>query len=321
MSSIKIACGQLCSSSNLLHNARVVKKLIHKAVKENVKVLFLPEASDYISRDAKHSMQLAQSVHKNFISLVQTEIRSIYLKSSGDTDDKGLFVAVGVHEPSQSQSPTGDLKKVRNNQLWIDNKGEILQTYQKIHLFDVNIKDGPILKESNSVEPGNSVLKPFQVNSTSYANFSIGFAICYDIRFPELGIKLRKLGANIITYPSAFTVKTGESHWKELGKARALDTQCYVVMAAQCGEHDTAADLETPPEQLKKRVSYGESIIISPWGEVLSECKKYSDTLELDEEGDYYELCFADLDLDSLDAIRTNMPLLEHRREDIFGEM
>lgn len=305
---VRVACGQLCSSSNLLSNANIVKKLIRKAVTAKAKVLFLPEATDYIARDATQSMQLAQSSHEKFISDIQKELKDVYA-DNGD----GLFVAVGVHEPSSSTGVNAkeNLKKVLNNQLWIDNRGEILHRYQKLHLFDINIENGPILKESNSVEPGSSVLKPFPINTSSLSEFLIGFATCYDIRFPELGLRLRRLGANIITYPSAFTTKTGQAHWELLARARAVDTQCYVIMAAQCGEHNTGGD--------KKRISYGNSIIIDPWGNKISDCHKYNDDLVVDAEGDYYEMCVADIDLDIVKKTRRDMPLMTHRRPDVFG--
>lgn len=305
---VRVACGQLCSSSSLLSNANIVKKLIRKAVTAKAKVLFLPEATDYIAKDATQSMQLAQTSQESFISVIQKELKDLYADNGG-----GLYVAVGVHEPSTSIGVNAkeDLKKVLNNQLWIDNKGEILHRYQKLHLFDINIENGPILKESNSVEPGNSVLKPFPINKTSLSDFIIGFATCYDIRFPELGLRLRSLGANIITYPSAFTTKTGQAHWELLGRARAIDTQCYVVMAAQCGEHRTEGD--------KKRISYGNSIILDPWGNKISECRKYDDELIVDADSDYYEMCVADLDMNIIDKTRRDMPLMTHRRPEVFG--
>lgn len=322
--SLKVAIGQLCSTSSLSINARVVKKLIHKAIEAKAEVLFLPEATDYISRDANHSMALANSTPKEFISVIQAELQKIY----NGSDKEGLFVAIGVHEPSQSKSEGSktELKKVQNNQIWIDNKGEILHRYQKLHLFDINITNGPILKESNSVEPGKEVEPPFPV--TAGSKFNVGFAICYDIRFPELALRLRKLGANIITFPSAFTTKTGEVHWQALGRARAIDSQCFVVMAAQCGEHNVYADLSEEerlklPEtdQNKKRISYGNSIIFDPWGKILTQCKTYDDDLsgDIDSDGDYYEIAFADLDIDSLENVRKNMPLMDHRRPDVFG--
>lgn len=317
-STLKIAAGQMCSSSDLSQNARVIRKLLHRAIAANAKVLFLPEAADYISRDAAHSVQLAASTHSQFLLVIQKEVREIFHSSSGSDADKGIFVAVGVHEPASGENAG---KKVQNNQVWIDNRGQIVHRYQKLHLFDISITNGPILKESNSVEPGTQILAPFLVNYAEHSRFHVGLAICYDIRFPELSLRLRKLGANIITYPSAFTTKTGEAHWLELGRARAIDSQCYVVMAAQCGEHDLYADLgSTPPDLKKKRVSYGQSVIIGPWGEVLAKAPTYLDRgLELDSDGDYLDLVVADLDLDTLEKIRTDMPVFEHRRPEIFG--
>lgn len=116
--------------------------------------------------------------------------------------------------------------------------------------------NGPILKESNSVEPGNQVLPPFDTPIGR-----LGSAICYDIRFPELALRLRSLGAEVLVFPSAFTVRTGAAHWEILARARAIDTQCYVIMAALTGTHDKAG----------KRQSYGHSIIVDPWGTVLAQ--------------------------------------------------
>lgn len=327
LSSLKVACGQFCSSSSLTANARIVVKLIHKAIDQKVQVLFLPEAADYISRDPKHSMKLANFTHRDFISIIQKELKTLHSKDPANN----LYVSVGVHEPSDTESETvNELKKVQNNQIWINAKGEIVHRYQKLHLFDINITNGPILKESNSVEPGNKIVSPFPVFGENEAatGFNIGYAICYDIRFPELCLRLRKLGANVITYPSAFTTKTGEVHWQALGRARAIDSQCYVIMAAQCGEHNVYADL-TEEEKLKlpagdqnkKRISYGNSVIFDPWGKLISESKVYDEDLsaDIDSEGDYYELCTADLDLEYVEQIRKNMPLMEHRRPEVFG--
>lgn len=320
-SSIKIACGQMCSSSDLGQNARVAKKLIQEAIAADVKVLFLPEAADYLARDPTHSVALAETTHSVFLLAIQDELAKVYKNASGPEADKGLYVAVGVHEPGEGENRG---KKVRNNQLWIDNKGEIVHRYQKLHLFDINIANGPILKESNSVEPGKEILPPFPVNDGTYSKFHVGFAICYDIRFGELALRLRKLGANILTYPSAFTTKTGELHWLELGKARAIDSQSYVVMAAQCGEHNVYADAKegeavTEPLARKKRESYGKSVIISPWGNVVGIGKDYKDELTKDSDGDYYELVVGELELGQVDEYRQQLPVFTHRRPEIFG--
>lgn len=314
-SKLTIACGQMCSSSNLAANARVATKLIDQAVAKNVKVLFLPEAADYISRDAAHSVQLANDSKDKFINVLQNHVRAIHDRAEGNAQEKGIFVAVGVHEPAEGANKG---KKVRNNQLWIDNRGEIAHTYQKLHLFDINIPNGPILKELNSVEPGQEILPPFKINEGEFAKFSVGLAICYDIRFNEMALRLRRLGANIITFPSAFTTRTGEAHWLKLGKARAIDSQCYVVMAAQCGEHDVYADVEENTAEGKKvRVSYGQSVIIGPWGEVVAKGDTYLERPQ--EEKEYSQLIVGEIDLDYVEKIRRDLPVFTHRRPEIFG--
>lgn len=319
---LKIAVGQLASSSSLPKNAAIIKKIINRAVTLKAKVLFLPEASDYLSLTAGHSISLAQKTNELFLQPIQEELRKIYaLDKTPNEDEKGLYVAIGIHQPTKD----GKLDRVRNNHLWLSNKGEVLHTYQKLHLFNVTIKDGPILRESDSVEPGNEIPTPFSVNGSTFSNFKVGLSICYDIRFSELNLRLRKLGANILTYPSAFTTTTGEAHWVELNRSRAIDSQSYVILAAQNGHHDVYLDdpsaRPSDPQKAKKRVSYGRSIVVDPWGKVLAEAKKYDDDLSghVDSEGDYYEVITADLDLAYVDQVRGSLPVFDHRRPEVFG--
>lgn len=306
---MKIAVGQLCSLLNPIANARVVTKLMDRAVRAHAQVLFLPEASDYLGRNAAHLITLAQHL-ASFVETVRRHLRSL---------NSDMRVSIGVHEPGA----TADAR-IKNVHLWIEPDGTIAHSYQKIHLYDVNVPNGPILMESKAVEPGTTLVKPFPVANTP---FSLGLAVCYDIRFPEVALTLRQHGANIITFPSAFTTVTGKAHWQSLGKARALDSQLYVVMAAQCGVHDVdvavgephAPSLVREPPLLlgNKRQSYGNSLIVGPWGEVVAEAKCYDDDLsmDIDDDGDYYQLVVADLDHDHLTTVRTNMPLLDHRRK------
>ena len=198
----------------------------------------------------------------------------------------GLPINVGIHEPA-----TGG-KRVKNTLIWIDEGGVITQRYQKLHLFDVEIKDGPVLKESNSVEPGSSIAPPFPT-----CLGSIGLMICFDLRFPALSARIRDLGAQIVTYPSAFTVPTGKVHWETLLRARAIETQSYVIAAAQVGPHN------------EKRVSYGHSMIVDPWGKVVTEAGG------VDEWKDEPEIRVGDVDLGGLEKVRREMPL--HPRRDV----
>ena len=122
----------------------------------------------------------------------------------------------------------------------------------------------------------------------------VGLTICYDLRFPELALAQRRRGAEIITVPSAFTVPTGKAHWEILLRARAIETQCYVIAAAQVGKHN------------EKRQSYGHSMIVSPWGEILAELSG-NENIES-------EIAIAEIDLETLGKTRTAMPLWDQRR-------
>ncbi|KAI4127794.1 MAG: hypothetical protein LQ338_003023 [Usnochroma carphineum] len=262
----------------MAHNLSQCRFLVQKAVAAGAKALFLPEASDYIAPSASETVSLAQPTSTSpFVAGLQSSAK-----------EYNLPINVGIHEPAK------DGKKVKNTLIWIDDQGEIKQRYRKLHLFDVDIPGGPVLKESNSVEKGMKIVEPFET-----ALGSVGMLICFDLRFPEPSLSLRRQGAHIITYPSAFTVPTGIAHWSTLLRARAIETQSYVIAAAQVGSHN------------EKRTSYGHSMIVSPWGDVVAELggeKKVEP-----------EIAVADIDLGRMEKIRKEMPLL--RRTDVYPEI
>ncbi|CAN6674540.1 deaminated glutathione amidase [Trichomonascus vanleenenianus] len=271
--SVLIAVGQLCSTPDVARNTQLAVSLIRKAGSHGAKALFLPEASDYIGGGRANCKPVEESL---FVKGVQEAAQQAQVQ-----------VCVGIHEPGI------DPDKVKNTLLWIDDRGKIAHRYQKIHLFDVDIKNGgQSLKESDTVEPGNEIPQPWETPVGK-----VGPAICYDIRFPEQALKLRQLGAEVLVFPSAFTTRTGAAHWNILGRARAIDTQCYVVMAAQVGTHT------------EKRASYGHAMIIDPWGSVVAEAA------DVDSEP---RLALAEIDLDAVERIRANMPLWEQRRPDCY---
>ncbi|EED24278.1 nitrilase, putitive [Talaromyces stipitatus ATCC 10500] len=271
---VKIAVGQLCSTASMAHNLAQCQTLVKKAIAAGAKALFLPEATDYIASSSAESVSLVRSVQQSeFVLGLQKEAKNARLP-----------INVGIHEPAQ-----GGIK-VKNTLIWIDEHGEIVQRYQKIHLFDVEIKGGPVLKESASVEAGTQILPPFDTPVGR-----VGLAICFDLRFPEISIALKRQNAQLITFPSAFTVPTGQAHWEALLRARAIETQSYVVAAAQVGSHN------------EKRRSYGHSMIVDPWGQVVA--KLGGDSKEP-------EIATADVDFDLIDKIRKEMPLL--RRTDVY---
>ncbi|KAJ5779456.1 Carbon-nitrogen hydrolase [Penicillium paradoxum] len=287
---VRAAVGQLCSTADIGLNLVRCKELVGMAVAQGAKVifdlfivkysvvLFLPEASDYIAASAEESYALAQSEERTqFVTSLQREAR-----------ERNIHINVGIHEVASG-------KRLKNSLIWIDNNGVITQNYQKIHLFDVDIKDGPVLKESANVQPGQQIPKPF---GTPIGR--VGLSICFDLRFPEISLALRRQNAEIITYPSAFTVPTGMAHWKPLLQARAIETQSYVIAAAQAGQHNA------------KRCSYGHSMIINPWGEVVAK-------LGGKEEYERVQIATADIDLDLVAKVRREMPLL--RRNDLYPEI
>ena len=206
-----------------------------------------------------------------------------------------LSINVGIHEPAEG----GD--KVKNTLIWIDEHGVITSRYQKVHLFDVDIPGGPMLKESNSVEPGNDILPPIDTPIGK-----LGMMICFDLRFPEISLRLRRQGAQVLVYPSAFTVPTGKAHWETLLRARAIENQAYVIAAAQCGRHNG------------KRVSYGASIVIGPWGEVIARLERVEDaTAGIEEEGMRQpQLLTVEMDLSVVEKARREVPLL--RRTSVY---
>ena len=171
-----------------------------------------------------------------------------------------------------------------NTSTLISPTGEIVARYRKIHLFDVTLTDGPTSRESDSYAPGDEIV------TADPDDTHVGLSVCYDLRFPELYRALAMAGARIVFVPSAFSAMTGAHHWHVLLRARAIEDQFFVVAPAQIGGTADAMD------------TYGHALIADPWGRVLAEA------------GDHDELITADLDLDSLDRIRVELPLLANRR-------
>lgn len=212
--------------------------------------------------------------------------------------DHSLPINVGIHEPTEPPS-----KRIRNTLIWIDKEGAIAHRYQKLHLFDLDLRpDGPRLKESDSTEPGNVVVTPY-----SSPVGKVGSLICFDLRFPEPALRLRRLGADILVYPSAFTVPTGKLHWEILLRCRAIETQSWVIASAQCGKHN------------EKRVSYGDTIVIAPNGQISGRLDRVENIEDEKEQGREAEILTVDIDLDPVKQARHYIPLL--RRTDVYPEI
>lgn len=207
---------------------------------------------------------------------------------------------MGIHEPTEPPS-----KRIRNTVIWINEAGNIAHRYQKLHMFDIDLRpDGPHIKESSSSEPGNEIVRPY-VGIQGMGK--IGSLICFDLRFPEPAIALHRMASDVILYPSAFTVPTGKLHWETLLRARAIETQSWVFAAAQCGRHND------------KRVSYGATIAIDPNGKVAGMLDHVED-LESEQAGSRSpDLLVVEVDLDQVASVRRGIPLL--RRTDVYPEI
>lgn len=181
-----------------------------------------------------------------------------------------------------------DPEHLYNCHVVVTSEGKIAARYRKVHLFNVEVQNGPVLMESRSTAPGNEL-----VVCDSPAG-RLGLTVCYDLRFPEVYQRLVfDMGAQVLLVPSAFTKLTGRAHWELLLRARAVETQCFVIAAAQAGVHN------------EKRESFGDSIIIDPWGDVIG---KLDDPLATG-------IAVAELDFDKMRKVRERMPMADHRRQ------
>ncbi|GIY27431.1 nitrilase and fragile histidine triad fusion protein NitFhit [Caerostris extrusa] len=276
--SLTVAVCQLNCTADRKKNFETCKELINKAAAHHAKMVFLPECFDHVGESRAQSFELAESLDGHLICE--------YKKLAAD---HSLWLSLGgYHEKDLSK----DQSRVYNAHIIINPSGEIVSVYRKVHLFDIDIPGSVRLKESDFTIPGTKLCPPVE---TSVGK--IGLGICYDLRFPEFALALTKAGAEILTYPSAFTQTTGMAHWESLLRSRAIESQCYVIAAAQTGRHNA------------KRVSYGHAMVVDPWGCVVA-CSS---------EG--VGIIFADINLESIKKIRSEMPIWEHRRSELYGSV
>uniref|UniRef100_A0A803Q4E4 CN hydrolase domain-containing protein n=1 Tax=Cannabis sativa TaxID=3483 RepID=A0A803Q4E4_CANSA len=271
VNSVRIAAAQMTSINDLASNFATCSRLVKEAASAGAKMICFPESFAFIGAQDGESLKIAQPLDgpmmQQYCSLARES--SIWL-SLGGFQEKGP-----------------DEQHLFNTHVVIDDNGKIKSTYKKIHLFDVDIAGERSYKESNITEAGNNIV------SVDSPVGRLGLTVCYDLRFPELYQQLRfQHEAQVLLVPAAFTVATGQAHWEILLRARAIETQCYVIAAAQTGKHND------------KRQSYGETLIIDPWGTVVG---RLTDRLSTG-------ITVADIDFSLLDSIRTRMPIARHRK-------
>ncbi len=249
-----------------------VEPLIRDAAAGGAKLILTPEATNFLIKDpaaraAALTTQDRDEVVGNLRALAQ---------------ELGVWLLIGSAIVRSGHE--GD-DRAANRSLLIDDAGAVVATYDKLHVYDVDLPTGERWRESAAIRPGDRAV----VADTSWGR--LGLTICYDIRFPHLYRALAKAGAGMISVPAAFTVPTGEAHWETLLRARAIETGCYILAPAQAGLHEDG------------RRTWGRSTVVGPWGEVVAK-------LDHDEPG----VLFAMLDFDAVTRARNAVPQLTHDR-------
>ena len=266
---MRVAVAQISSSDQPAENLALVLALMRQSVDQDI--LFLPEVTNCLSLDPAHQALVLEHFDNNgFIDAVCKEARSL-----------SLWVALGsialkTHDADGRHA---------NRSILIDANGSVVAQYDKIHMFDVTVSEVERYHESKGYRPGDTAV----LARTPWGG--VGLSICYDLRFPALYRTLAQAGAGILVVPSAFAQLTGEAHWHVLLRARAIETGCFVIAAAQTGVHSGSG-----------RKTYGHSLIVDPWGQVILDA------------GQLPGLHFLELDLTDVDKVRARMASLSQDR-------
>ena len=267
---MRAAILQMTSGIDPAANAAAIVEAVGHAAGEGAEMLFTPEMAGYLDRNRARAADTLRSEADDPVLAAAREAAARH----------GLWVHLGSL-PLKEEG--GDGRWV-NRSFVIDGKGEIRARYDKIHLFDVDLATGESWRESAVYRPGEKVVAV----ETPWGR--IGLSVCYDLRFPDLYRALTNAGATMLLVPAAFTVPTGEAHWHVLLRARAIEAGCFVIAPAQTGQHEDG------------RETYGHSLVIDPWGEVLLDM------------GEQAGLALADIDLSRVEDVRGRVPAIANRR-------
>lgn len=266
---MRVAVLQMNAGVDPAENAATLVAAIADAKRGGADMLFTPEMSNMLDRNRTRAAETIRSeADDTVLAAVRTAAR-----------EQGLWVQVG----SLAVKDSADAKWC-NRAMLISADGEIAARYDKIHLFDVDLATGESWRESAVYRGGESAT----LADTPWC--SLGLSICYDLRFSTLYERLSGAGATMLSVPAAFTVPTGKAHWHVLLQARAIESACFVIAAAQTGKHEDG------------RETFGHSLVVGPWGDVLLDM------------GDEPGLGFADLDLSEVDTVRGRIPSIANRR-------
>ncbi len=266
---LRIALAQMCSADSHAPNIAAMKALALDAKGQGADMLALPEVSGLMNANRKVSLtQVVAAEDDPFIAACREEAAK-----------QGIWVHSGS---TPVLAPDG---RFFNQSTLIDPAGEIRATYNKVHLFDVDIP-GATFKESKSFAPGDAAV----LAETPWG--PMGLTICYDMRFPHLHRTLAEGGARVIFSPAAFTVPTGRAHWHVLLRSRAIETGAFVIAPAQAGHHADG------------RETYGHSLAVDPWGKVIADLEEGAPKLEV-----------VEMDLGLVEKTRGQIPNLVNKRD------
>jgi predicted amidohydrolase len=263
---MRVAVCQVNSRHDRVANLTAAHRLLEQASAAGADLAVLPEYVDYLGPAATEPK--AEPANGEFASFFAEAARQV-----------GLWVVAG------SFRETGpDSARTYNTSLVFDRDGQPAAAYRKIHLFDVDIPGRVSYQESRTVAPGQDLV------TVPISGLTFGVSICYDLRFPELYRRLALAGAQVLLVPAAFTAHTGRDHWEVLLRARAIESQCYVVAAGQVGDHEPG------------RSCYGRSMVVDPWGIVVAQVS------------DGVGIAVAELDGERVRRVREELPSLANRR-------
>lgn len=269
----RIAVLQMTSGIDPVANAKVIEAAVAEARANGAAMLFTPEMCGLLDRSRKRA-----ATH-----IVAEEADPVLARVREAAAREGLWVALGSLAVARGRA---DDPRYANRSLVIDAAGGIAARYDKIHMFDVDLATGESWRESSAYAPGEAVV------TVETPVGRLGLAVCYDLRFPALFEALGRAACDVIAIPAAFTVPTGAAHWHVMQRARAIEASAYVVCAAQVGSHEDG------------RATYGHSLVVDPWGEVL-----------LDMGGEKAGLAFAEIDPARIAEVRKQLPSLANKQE------
>ena len=272
---MRAALLQMTSSDDPAENLITVKAMLAEAVAGGAEFVLTPEVTNCVSTSRRHQQAVLHH-EEDDPTLAALQIAA---------EKHGVWLLLGSLAVKTHDSDG----RFANRQFLISPQGEITARYDKIHMFDVDVTPEETYRESDGYRPGDRAV----LADTSFGR--VGMTICYDVRFGHLHRALAKAGAEILTVPAAFSHVTGAAHWHTLLRARAIETGCYILAPAQTGKHYASVG--------GRRQTYGHSLVVAPWGEILSDA------------GIEPGVTYVDLDVEKVSEARRRIPALTHDRE------